>query len=34
MGVKDVQPVPKLSVTRSNLPEELQVVVLESRARE
>ena len=34
MGVKDVQPVPKLSVTRANLPQELQVVVLESRARE
>lgn len=34
MGVKEVQPVPKLSVTRANLPEELQVVVLESRARE
>ena len=34
MGVKDVQAVPKLSVTRANLPQELQVVVLESRARE
>lgn len=34
MGVKDVQPVPKLSVARANLPQELQVVVLESRARE
>jgi L-ascorbate metabolism protein UlaG (beta-lactamase superfamily) len=34
MGVKDVQPVPKLSVTRSSLPQELQVVVLESRARD
>lgn len=34
MGVKDVQPLPKLSVTRANLPSELQVVVLESRARE
>lgn len=34
MGVKEVQPVPKLSVTRANLPQELQVVVLESRARE
>jgi hypothetical protein len=29
-----VQPVPKLSVSRGNLPQELQVVVLESRARE
>jgi L-ascorbate metabolism protein UlaG (beta-lactamase superfamily) len=34
MGVKEVQAVPKLSVTRSNLPQELQVVVLESRARD
>ncbi len=34
MGVKDVQPLPKLSVTRSNLPAELQIVVLESRARD
>src|SRR2546427_3078703 len=34
MGVKDVQPLPKLSVTRSNLPAEMQLVVLESRARE
>ena len=34
MGVKDVAPVSKLSVTRANLPQELQVVVLESRARE
>lgn len=34
MGVKDVQPVPKLSVARANLPSELQVVVLESRARD
>ncbi len=34
MGVKDVQALPKLSITRANLPAELQVVVLESRARE
>lgn len=34
MGVKDVAALPKLSVTRSNLPSELQVVVLESRARD
>jgi L-ascorbate metabolism protein UlaG (beta-lactamase superfamily) len=34
MGVKDVQPLPKLSVARSNLPAELQVVVLEDRGRD
>ncbi len=33
LGVKDVASVPKLSVTRSSLPPELQVVVLDSRAR-
>lgn len=34
MGVKDVQPLPKLSVARSNLPAEMQVVVLEDRGRD
>lgn len=34
LGVKDVASVPKLSVTRSSLPPELQVVVLDSRARQ
>lgn len=34
MGVKDVSPLPKLSLTRSNLPAELQVVVLEHRGRD
>lgn len=34
MGVKDVQPLPKLSVTRANLPAELQLVVLEDRGRD
>lgn len=33
MGVKDVAAVPKLSVTRANLPSETQVVVLEDRGR-
>lgn len=33
LGVKDLTPVPKLSVTRSSLPAELQVVALDSRAR-
>ena len=33
LGVKDLTPVPKLSVTRSTLPENLQVVALDSRAR-
>lgn len=33
LGVKDVTPVPKLSVTRSSLPGEMQVVALDSRAR-
>lgn len=33
LGVKDLTPVPKLSVTRSSLPGELQVVALDSRAR-
>lgn len=33
LGVKDLTPVPKLSVTRSSLPSELQVVALDSRAR-
>ncbi|MBI2774218.1 MAG: MBL fold metallo-hydrolase [Chloroflexi bacterium] len=33
LGVKEVTPVPKLSVTRASLPAELQVVALDSRAR-
>lgn len=33
LGVKDITPLPKLSVTRSSLPTELQVVALDSRAR-
>ncbi len=33
LGVKDLTPVPKLSVTRSSLPENIQVVALDSRAR-
>ncbi len=33
LGVKDLTPVPKLSMTRSSLPAELQVVALDSRAR-
>ena len=33
MGVKDVAPVPKLSVQRSGLPTDMQVVVLEDRGR-
>lgn len=33
LGVKDLEPVPKLSVTRGTLPENLQVVALDSRAR-
>jgi L-ascorbate metabolism protein UlaG (beta-lactamase superfamily) len=33
LGVKELTPVPKLSVTRSSLPQELQVVALDSRAR-
>jgi L-ascorbate metabolism protein UlaG (beta-lactamase superfamily) len=33
MGVREVAPVAKLSVTRSNLPAETQVVVLEDRSR-
>lgn len=33
LGVKDLTPVPKLSVTRGSLPNELQVVALDSRAR-
>lgn len=34
MGAKEVAPLPKLSVQRTTLPAETQVVVLESRARE
>ena len=33
LGVKELEFVPKLSVTRSTLPENLQVVALDSRAR-
>lgn len=33
LGVKDLAPLPKLSLTRSSLPGELQVVALDSRAR-
>ena len=33
LGVKELTPVAKLSVTRSTLPENLQVVALDSRAR-
>lgn len=33
LGVKDLTPVPKLSVTRGALPENVQVVALDSRAR-
>jgi L-ascorbate metabolism protein UlaG (beta-lactamase superfamily) len=33
LGVKEVTPVPKLSVTRSSLPENVQLVALDSRAR-
>jgi len=33
LGVKEAVPVPKLSVTRSTLPENLQVVEIDSRAR-
>ena len=33
LAVKDLTPVPKLSVTRASLPSELQVVALDSRAR-
>lgn len=33
LGVKEVTPVPKLSVTRSSLSENVQVVALDSRAR-
>ncbi|HEX9269041.1 MAG TPA: MBL fold metallo-hydrolase [Candidatus Limnocylindria bacterium] len=34
LGVKDVTPVPKLSLTRSSLPDNVQVVALDSRARQ
>lgn len=33
LGVKELTPLPKLSVTRSSLPGELQMVALDSRAR-
>jgi L-ascorbate metabolism protein UlaG (beta-lactamase superfamily) len=33
LGVKDLEVVPKLSVSRSSLPENIQVVALDSRAR-
>lgn len=34
LGVKEIAPVPKLSVTRSSLPTDVQVVALDSRARQ
>jgi L-ascorbate metabolism protein UlaG (beta-lactamase superfamily) len=34
LGVKELTPVPKLSVTRGSLPENVQVVALDSRARQ
>jgi L-ascorbate metabolism protein UlaG (beta-lactamase superfamily) len=33
LGVKDLTPVPKLSVSRSSLPDNIQVIALDSRAR-
>ena len=33
LGVKDIVPTPKLSLSRSSLPENIQVVTLDSRAR-
>lgn len=33
LGVKELIPVPKLSITRSSLPDNVQVVALDSRAR-
>ncbi|MCL5109809.1 MAG: MBL fold metallo-hydrolase [Chloroflexi bacterium] len=33
MGLKEIKPLPKLSVTRSNLPEETQVMVLDYKTR-
>ena len=33
LGVKELVPVPKLSIARSALPENLQVVAIDSRAR-
>ncbi|MGH2713163.1 MAG: MBL fold metallo-hydrolase [Thermoleophilaceae bacterium] len=33
LGVKELTPVPKLSVSRSSLPDNIQVVALDSRAR-
>lgn len=33
LGVKDITPVPKLSVSRSSLPDNIQVIALDSRAR-
>lgn len=33
LGVKELTPVPKISVTRSSLPENVQVIALDSRAR-
>ncbi|MDP9265823.1 MAG: MBL fold metallo-hydrolase [Chloroflexota bacterium] len=34
LGVKDLIPVPKLSISRSSLPDNIQVVALDSRARQ
>lgn len=34
LGVKELTPVPKLSLSRSSLPENVQVVALDSRARQ
>jgi hypothetical protein len=33
LGVKDITPTAKLSLSRSSLPENVQVVTLDSRAR-
>jgi hypothetical protein len=33
LGVKDIAPTAKLSLSRSSLPENVQVVTLDSRAR-
>ncbi|MFN2520634.1 MAG: MBL fold metallo-hydrolase, partial [Candidatus Limnocylindria bacterium] len=34
LGVKELIPVPKLSIMRSSLPDNIQVVALDSRARQ
>jgi L-ascorbate metabolism protein UlaG (beta-lactamase superfamily) len=33
MGLKEIKPLPKLSIAKGNLPEEMQVVVLDYKAR-